>query len=476
MLQKRTMADIHPVGDTGGIYLTTSLVLLFSLLIIAIVVVLGFIVFVTTKKTHGKFPKKIDRYRFLRELPSGGMSRIFNGKRTDGRLIVIKIPIESSPREETLAKFLEEGEILSKLQHPHIVGLEGYGRTRLNGAETGFIALEYVNGYTLDRLIKGGKTFSQQEASVIVASVADALAAVHRTGVCHRDISTHNIMITYEGNVLKKVKLIDFGIAKWEGSGEYTTKDMMKEHYASPEQINRETPDGRTDIFSLGAVFYELITGHRTFTNWNRKILPFDPISMGVNISRHKNKLIMKMLELNPKKRIQTASEVVRTIGVPPIGGPVYESLPNSHEIAFNKKSSAVSFKKWGVITGIILTILTAATILFTREESIDQRVALKENASIPKEPEQVHTTPGMNGKSERIVTGQIPGETQKLLKKPASKTFNPRQHIQTQLNKQRAPKKHRVNAYCPRCGKHLVGDSFRYCPYCKFLLPRQFR
>jgi serine/threonine protein kinase len=470
------MADTRPVCGAGGIYLTTSLALLFSLLIIAIVVVLGFIVFVATKKTHGKFPKRIDRYRFLGEMPSGGMSRIFSGKRDDGRLIVIKIPIESKPREETLAKFIEEGEILSKLQHPHIVGLEGYGRTRLNGAETGFIALEYVNGYTLDRLIKGGKTFSQQEASVIVASVADALAAVHRTGVCHRDISTHNIMITYEGNVLKKVKLIDFGIAKWEGSGEYTTRDMMKEHYASPEQINRETPDGRTDIFSLGAVFYELITGHKSFTNWNRKILPFDPISMGVNIPRQKNKLIMKMIELNPKKRIQTASEVVRIMGVPPLGGPVYESLAHTRQKAFHKQTSSVSFKKWGIIGGIILSVLAASTILFTREGDIDQGGALKEKALIPKEPEQALTTQGVNGKSERISTGQPPRETQKPPKKPASKAVSPRQHIHTPTNKQKASKKYRVNAYCPRCGKHLVGDGFRYCPYCKYLLPVQFR
>jgi serine/threonine protein kinase len=451
------------------------LALLFSLLIVAILVVLGFIVFVTTKKTHGKFPKKIDRYRLLGELPGGGMSRIFSGKREDGRLIVIKIPIESKPREETLAKFLQEGEILSKLQHPHIVGLEGYGMTTLNGSETGFIALEYVNGYTLDRLIKGGKTFSQQEASVIVASVADALAAVHRTGVCHRDISTHNIMITYEGNELRKVKLIDFGIAKWEGSGEYTTRDMMKEHYASPEQINRETPDGRTDIFSLGAVFYELITGHKSFTNWNRKILPFDPISMGVGIPRQKNKLIMKMLELNPKKRIQTASEVARLMGVSPLSGPVYESLAHTRGIEFNKKGSPVSFKKWGITGGVILIALAAATILFTREGGIDHGGASKEKALVPKEPEQVRTTRGVNGRSGRISTGQPTGETQKPPGKPVSKTMNPPQHINAQTGKQKAPRKYRVNADCPRCGKHLVGDGFKYCPYCKHLLPAQF-
>ena len=449
--------------------------LLLSLLIVAIVVLLGFIVFVITKKPHSNVPSRIEHYKILRELPSGGMSRIFIGERADGHTVVIKIPLERNPRGETLAKFLEEGILLSKLRHPHIVGLDEYGRTKLNGAETGFVALEYIDGYTLDRLVKGGKTFSEQEAAVIVASVADALAAVHRTGVYHRDVSTHNIMITYEGDKVKHVKLIDFGIAKWEGNGDYTTKDMMKEHYASPEQIKRETLDGCTDIFSLGVVFYELVTGHRAFQSWNRKILPFDPISLGVHISRQKNKLIMKMLELNPRKRIQLASDVVRTVGVPPLGGTEYEGLPHTRKGVFKKESRLFSFKKVFFTAGVLMSILIVMILLYHREERPSPRSAVKESTPVAKEPERVKINSGKSNEDEGTLIEQIPKATQKPPKKPAAKALNPQQNIRIKPSQYKVPKKPTVRASCPNCGKFLVGEGFRYCPYCKSSLPKRF-
>jgi len=309
--------------------LTTLLIFL----VIAIVVLLVIIVYLLARKPHCKYLSKIGRYRILSELSSGGMSRIFVGERRDKKHVIIKIPVESRPRKENIAKFLEGGAILSRLKHPHIVGIEEYGKVTVYNFPTGFIALEYVEGHSLDKLIIAGKKISIQDASLIISSVADALGLCHKNGIYHRDISPNNIMVNYADNKIKTVKLIDFGIAKWHNKeGKYTSKDMMKELYASPEQINFEPLDGRSDIYSLGIVYYELITGRKPYATWDRKVVPPCPAKLGLEIPEGINNLILKMLAFNKEDRIQSMEEVVQAIGVAPIGGPFYSSMSGSFQ------------------------------------------------------------------------------------------------------------------------------------------------
>ena len=303
-----------------------------TFLVIAIVVLLGVIVYLLARKPHCKNLSKVGRYSIIRELPSGGMCRIFVGERPDKKHVIIKIPVESRPQKENITKFLEEGAILSRLKHPHIVGIEEYGKVTIDNFPTGFIALEYVEGHSLDKLIKAGKKFSMQDASLIISSVADALGLCHKSGIYHRDISPNNILVNYKDNKIKIVKLIDFGIAKWHKEAKYTTKDMMKEQYASPEQINFEPLDGRSDIYSLGIVYYELITGRRPYATWDRKVVPPSPSELGLEIPEGINNLILKMLAFSKEDRIQSMDEVVQAIGVVPIGGPFYSSMSGSFQ------------------------------------------------------------------------------------------------------------------------------------------------
>jgi len=314
--------------------LTTLLILL----VITIVVLLAVIVYLLSRKPHCKNLSKIGRYSIVRELPSGGMSRIFVGERPDKKHVIIKIPVESRPLIENITKFLEGGAILSRLKHPHIVGIEDYGKVTIDNFPTGFIALEYVEGHSVDKLIIAGKKFSMQDASLIISSVADALGLCHKNGIYHRDISPNNIMVNYEDNKIKTVKLIDFGIAKWHKEAKYTTKDMMKEQYASPEQINFEPLDSRRDIYSLGIVYYELITGRRPYATWDRKVVPPSPAELGLEIPEGINNLILKMLAFNKQDRIQSMEEVVQAIGVAPIGGPLYSSMSGTGSRAADTK------------------------------------------------------------------------------------------------------------------------------------------
>ena len=313
--------------------------LLTTFLVIAIVVLLGVVVYLLSRKPHCKNLSKIGRYSIVRELPSGGMSRIFVGERPDKKHVIIKIPVESRPRKENITKFLEGGVILSRLKHPHIVGIEEYGKVTIYNFPTGFIALEYIEGHSLDKLIIAGRKFSMQDASLIISSVADALGLCHKNGIYHRDISPNNIMVNYEDNKIKTIKLIDFGIAKWHNKeAKYTRKDMMKEQYASPEQINFEPLDGRSDIYSLGIVYYELITGRRPYTTWDRKVAPPSPAELGLKIPERINSLILKMLTINKEDRIQSMEEVVQATGVVPIGGPLYSSMSGTGSRAADTK------------------------------------------------------------------------------------------------------------------------------------------
>jgi serine/threonine protein kinase len=164
--------------------------------------------------------------------------------------------------------------------------------------------------------------------------VADALAVVHKAGICHRDVSTNNIMLTYEGSKITGVKLIDFGIAKWRSGSEHTLRAMMKEHYASPEQIAFEHLDGRSDIYSLGIVYYELITGRKPFKDFNRKELPPSPARLGLNLPENIDRLIMQMMAPEKIKRVQNAGDIPKLNGTAPLGGKLYIAAP--------KRTSAV--------------------------------------------------------------------------------------------------------------------------------------
>jgi Tol biopolymer transport system component len=211
-------------------------------------------------------------YEVVAAIGAGGMGEVYKAKDTRlDRLVAIKVlpsPVSSDPALRE--RFEREARTVAALNHPHICTLHDIG----NQDGTDYLVLEYLDGQTLaDRLTKGALPLDQ--ALTIAIQVADALDKAHRKGIVHRDLKPANVMLTKSG-----VKLLDFGLAKVQPAGavaEMSVAATMTSpltaqgtivgtlHYMAPEQVEGKDTDARSDIFSLGAILYEMTTGKRAF-------------------------------------------------------------------------------------------------------------------------------------------------------------------------------------------------------------------
>lgn len=211
-------------------------------------------------------PKTIGRYQVLQELGRGTMGVVYLAHDPDlGREIALKvIQLPGGSTDEELLSFEErffaEARSAARLSHPGIVIVHDVARDTASGAP--FMALQFVPGKTLDRLLKERKRLERSEALRIAKGVAEALHHAHAQGVVHRDIKPANIMILPSG----APTIMDFGIAKLEtGRMTATGQFVGTPLYMSPEQAMVHPVDGRSDIFSLGSVLYETLTGVPAF-------------------------------------------------------------------------------------------------------------------------------------------------------------------------------------------------------------------
>ncbi|MCP9451268.1 MAG: serine/threonine protein kinase [Nitrospira sp.] len=213
---------------------------------------------------HRNSPPTLGRYKILKELGRGAMGVVYLGKDpTIHRFVAIKtMRLDHVEDHETFqaakARFFREAESAGRLSHPNIVTIFDAGEEE----DLGYIAMELVQGTTLTRWCRPPDLLPLDRLLSVLATVADALDYAHQQGVIHRDIKPANIMLTKDD----VVKVMDFGIATMTSSPKTSTTVMGTPTYMSPEQIAGKKVDGRSDIFSLGVVLFELLTGRPPFT------------------------------------------------------------------------------------------------------------------------------------------------------------------------------------------------------------------
>jgi serine/threonine-protein kinase len=224
--------------------------------------------------TNGQTPVMLGRYKVLKELGRGAMGVVYLGKDPKiQRFVAIKtMRLDEIDDDEKLedfkARFFREAESTGRMSHPNIVTIYDAGEEQ----NLGFIAMELLEGTPLKQYARIPKLLSQKDVLSTLATVADALDYAHQQGVVHRDIKPANIMITKD----QTVKVMDFGIAKMASNNKTQTDIVLgTPTYMSPEQIAGRKVDGRSDIFSLGIVLFELLAGQPPFTADNLSALLF---------------------------------------------------------------------------------------------------------------------------------------------------------------------------------------------------------
>ena len=246
-----------------------------------------------------------DRYEILGKVGAGGMSDVYKAKDlTLGRFVAIKVlKAEFSEDINFVTKFRSEAQAAAGLEHPNIVNIYDVGSE--NGLH--YIVMEYVKGITLKTYIEKKGQLSFKEAVSIAIQVGRGIEAAHNKNIVHRDIKPQNIMISTEG----KVKVTDFGIARAATSNTISSDVMGSVHYSSPEQARNGFVDGKSDIYSLGIVMYEMVTGRVPFDgdttvavaiqHLQEEIVP--PSVYAPNLPISMEKIILKCTQKNPDRR-----------------------------------------------------------------------------------------------------------------------------------------------------------------------------
>ena len=266
----------------------------------------------------------LDRYRIEAKLGQGGMGVVYKARDTQlDRVVAIKVlPPEMVASPERKQRFVQEARAASALNHPNIVTV--YDVRADDGVD--FIVMEYVEGRTLDQTIVS-RGLEVTRSLRYAAQIADALARAHEAGIVHRDLKPSNVIVT----PADRVKVLDFGVAKLLDPGSDTAETATRgvpitdagmavgtAAYMSPEQAEGKKIDARSDIFSFGAVLYQMITGRRAFAGDSHvgtlsKVLNEEPAAPGTfitGLSPDVERTILRCLRKDPARRFQTMADL----------------------------------------------------------------------------------------------------------------------------------------------------------------------
>ena len=319
------------------------------------------------------------RYQIIEELGKGGMGRVYKVFDTDIKekvaLKLLKSEIASD--RETIERFSNELKYARKISHRNVCRMYDLGKEAGNY----FITMEYVSGEDLKSFIRRSRQLAVGTAVFMAKQVCDGLVEAHRLGVVHRDLKPGNIMIDREGNA----KIMDFGIARSISAKGITGAGVMigTPEYMSPEQVEGKDVDQRSDIYSLGVILYEMITGRVPFegetplsvaVRQKTEAAP-DPRKSNAQVPEDLSRLILKCLEKDKERRYQNADELRANLEKIEKGIPTTERpIPKRKTVTSKPITVTLSREKLLIPTLIIAIVAIAAVIWF---------VFLKKEASI---------------------------------------------------------------------------------------------
>lgn len=267
--------------------------------------------------------KEIGPYRILQKIAQGGMNPVYKGLHTGlEQEVAIKVLDRAALEDPAVrTRFINEAKIQASLSHPNVIKVLNY----LEQDETVFLIMEYINGETLDVLIKKAGALPVDRATTIFSSVLEAVAFMHAKGIVHRDIKPANIMISYDGFV----KVMDFGIARTMGESGKTQAGirMGTLWYMSPEQIRGEDATVSSDIYALGATLYQMVTGQVPFSGslefdimkGHLEKPPQPPWQINNGITKELGEIILTALAKRREERYQNAGEFLAALrGISP--------------------------------------------------------------------------------------------------------------------------------------------------------------
>jgi serine/threonine-protein kinase len=267
------------------------------------------------RKLDSNVGKRLDdRYELLELIGVGGMADIYRARDlAEDRVVAVKImKDEYAGSEEFLRQFRTESKAIALLSHPNIVRIFDVGAR--------FIVMEYIDGITLSEYIEKQGVLKWRDAVLFATQILRALQHAHDRGIVHRDIKSSNVMLLNDGTI----KVMDFGIARFSREHEKTTdeKAIGSVHYISPEQAKGESTDERSDIYSVGVMLYEMLTGRKPFNGDTPVSIalkhmqnePRKPTEINSSIPEGLEEITLKAMQKNPAKRYQTAGEMISDI------------------------------------------------------------------------------------------------------------------------------------------------------------------